>query len=214
MKRSLWLPLLLAGCGTPDAPSRPAPSAPTTPIELPEGGVTDGGEATAPSGQDGRDRHRMSVFQLADSLEVVTGIRWMDGDDDRFEELAPTLGVPDWAERTTENREPDLVFSKVLDDAATEVCAQLVDAEASGGDRLLVGVDLSTTVATDRPAIEAALSRALLRFHGHDLPVGDERLGPWVWLFESATNATNGDTRVAWQAVCTALIVHPDFTTY
>jgi len=187
---------------------------PSDPIDLPDGSLTDLGEAVAPEGQLGRDRHRMSVPQLADSIERVTGIRWMDGDDDRFEELSATLGVPDWIERTTENLTPDLVFNKLLDDAAADVCLELVDLESAGGEHLLVGVSVASTLEDDRPAIEAALSRALLSFHGHDIPVGDERLGGWLWLFESSTNVTSGDTHMAWRAVCTALLIHPDFYTY
>lgn len=209
---SLLLSLLL-GCAT-EAPDRPDPVTEPPALELPDGTVGDVGDATAPEGQIGRDRHRMTVPQLADSIEQVTGRRWMDRDDDLFAELAPTLGVPDYVERTSESREPDLVFQKLLDDAANAVCQDLVAEEAQGGERLLVGVDLATTVDTDRAGIEAALSAALLRFHGRQIPADDEALGPWVWLFESATNATEGDTAIAWQAVCTALIVHPDFYTY
>jgi len=203
----LWIALL--GCG-----AEPDPEPVEDPVALPDGSLTDLGDATAPEGQVGRDRHRMTVPQLADSIERVTGLRWMDGDDDRFEELSPTLGVPDWVERTTENRTPDLVFNKVLDDAAAEICEELVELEAVGGEVLLVGVSLTSTLESDRPAIEAAMSRALLRFHGHDIPVGDDRLGGWMWLLESTLNVTAGDSQVAWQAVCTALLVHPDFYTY
>ena len=206
-------PLLMVwmlGCGSPEAPVVEAPPE----VVLPDGGLTEGEAAVTPEGQTGRDRRRMTVPQLADSIEVATGLRWMDGNDDRFEEFEATLGVPDWFERTTENLNPDLVFNKLLEDAATEVCESLVAEEASGGDRLLVGVDLSMTVDTHRTEIESALSSALLRFHGHDVPVGDDRLGGWVWLFESSTNVTDGDTEIAWRAVCTALIVHPDFYTY
>lgn len=195
---------LLFACG-------PAEEAP---LELPGAGVTEGEVAPAPEGQLGRERRRMSVKQLADSIEQATGHRWMDRDDDLFEEFSPTLGVPDWGERTTENLTPDLVFNKLLEDAATEVCADLVLEESSGGERLLVGVDLRSTLANDRESIESALSGALLRFHGHDIPAGDERLGGWVWLFDSTTSVTDGDTQMAWKAVCTALIIHPDFYTY
>ena len=203
--------LLVLGCGTDPQP-RDAPE--PAPVELPDVTLGDGGDATAPDGQLGRERHRMSVDQLADSLEVVTGRRWMDGDTDQFERFAPTLGVPDWLENTTENRVPDLVFNKLLDDAATQICTELVAEEASGGDVLLVGLDLTSTVDNNRAGIESALSAALFRFHGHDIAPDDVRLGGWVWLFESTTNVTDGDTAMAWTAVCTALIVHPDFYTY
>ena len=138
----------------------------------------------------------------------------MDGDDDLFTEFSPTLGVPDWDERTTENLSADLVFNKLLEDAATSVCEDLISSESTGGERLLVGVNLDMTIDTHRSEIESAISGALMRFHGREIPVGDDRLGGWVWLFESSANVTDGDTAVAWKAVCTALIVHPDFYTY
>jgi hypothetical protein len=204
----LWLSLLGCGAGPSVDPAGDLS------VDLPDGELSDLGDATAPDGQVGRDRHRMTVPQLADSIERVTGLRWMDGDDDQFEEYSASLGVPDWIERTSENRTPDLVFNKLLDDAAADICLELVDLESMGGEHLLVGVTLSSTLETDRQAIEAALSRALLRFHGHNIPVGDDRLGGWTWLFESSVNVTSGDTHMAWRAVCTALLIHPDFYTY
>ncbi|NCG18692.1 MAG: hypothetical protein GWP91_06745 [Rhodobacterales bacterium] len=207
------IPLLLTLLACHSEPV-PEPQEPSQPLQLPEGQVDDLGDALAPEGQQGRDRHRMSIAQLADSVERTTGLRWMDGNKDVFEDLSPTLGVPDWNETTAENRTPDLVFQKILGDAAAEVCLDLVTAESSGGERLMVNINLGSTLDNDAVAIEAALSAALLRFHGQRVPVGSEILGPWLWLFESTTNVTQGDTAVAWQAVCTALIIHPDFYTY
>jgi len=70
-----------------------------------------------------RPLRRMHVDQLQASIERVTGgIRWTDGDDDLLEELAGTLGRPDYLEVTHEDLEPGLVFQKFLDDAAIAVC--------------------------------------------------------------------------------------------
>ena len=195
--------LLLMACGSPEPE-----------LNLPSAGVEELGPAAGADGQAGRERRRMTVPMLADSIEQVTGLRWRNNNRDHFEDFSPTLGVPDWIERTNENLTADLVFNKLLEDAATEVCDELVSLEADGGDRLLNGVDLSTTTEEDRPAIEAALSSALLRFHGHHIPVGDERLGGWMWLFESTRALPDEDPAMAWKAVCTALIIHPDFYTY
>jgi len=200
---------LLVGCEG-DVVVRPATPAPQ--VEVTEVGTT-----VTPEAQAGRVYRRMTIPQLADSIERVTnGIRWMDDDDDLFEDLSATLGVPDFIERTDENLSPDLVFQKFLDDAAATVCVELVDREGGGSadNVLLVGVDLATRIDEDRPAIEAALSQALLRFHGRTVPVGDPALAPWTWLFESTTFVSDADTEVAWQSVCTALIVHPHFYTF
>ena len=213
--------LLLLACGGPDAPEAPAvgtdPTEPATVPALPEGGATTLGSADAPDAQSGRPPHRLTVPQLADAIEAATGgIRWMDGDDDRFEELSATLGVADFIERTNENRTADLVFNKFVDDAAKAVCAELIDREASGGSDnvFLVGVDADTGVDTDRVATEAAVANALLRFHGQDFAPGDPQLAQWVWLHESTAFVTDGDNRLAWQTLCVGLIVHPDFTHY
>ena len=62
MSRMLLVLAVLTGCGGAEAPNTPSPMVP------PEATTAPVGEATAPTGQTGRDRHRMSVPQLADSL--------------------------------------------------------------------------------------------------------------------------------------------------
>ena len=140
----------------------------------------------------------------------------MDGNTDMYEDLSPTLGVPDFVEITDENRTTDIVFQKFLDDAAKAVCTELVDREASGSadNVFLVDVTANTGVDTDRAATEAAISNALLRFHGQHFPPGDPQLSPWVWLHESTAFVTEGDNHLAWQTLCVGLIVHPDFAHY
>jgi hypothetical protein len=210
--------LMLLACGAPqELRDQPEVQPTAGPATLPTGSASTLGSVATPSGEVGRSPHRMTIPQLADAIEYVTdGIRWMDGDDDLFDDLSATLGVPDWIERTEENRTADMVFQKFIDDAAKAVCADLIDREAGGGSDnvFLVGVDADTSVERDRPAVELAISGAVLRFHGHDWAPGDPQLESWVWLHESAAFVSDGDARLAWQTVCVGLIVHPDFYTY
>ncbi|MEZ4467376.1 MAG: hypothetical protein R3F43_23755 [bacterium] len=46
---------------------------------------------------------------------------------DLFEELAATLGRPDYVQVTTEDLDPSALFLKFLDDAARSVCARTVE---------------------------------------------------------------------------------------
>ncbi len=228
--------LLLLACGGDPAPADtssvptdgPAPTSvpgtqPTVPSVLhPElrGDVRAEslGQVEPPDPQaEGRVRRRMDIDQLNASLRAVTGgIGWDDGDDDQIEELASTLGRPDYASSTHEDLAPGLLFNKFLDDAANHVCQELLDREAvpSPDNVFLVDADLTDTSASDAAAIEANLQSALLRFHGRSLPSGDPQLEPWRFLFDTTVEVTGGDTFAGWRSVCIGLIIHPDFTLY
>ena len=164
------------------------------------------------------DRRRMDLDQLEASLLRVTGgIGWTDGSDNLFEELAGTLGKPDYIDSTTEVTDPALLFQKFLDDAARSVCDELIDTElaAVDADRIfLTPVDVESDTWDSNPdAVEETLRAALLRFHGRRVEAGDTRLNPWSWLYRS-TEQTTGDAVAAWRTVCVGLIVHPDFYSY
>ncbi len=201
---ALWL--TLASCG------------------VPSGGVNTQVVAETPLQSDasaGRTWRRMNIDQLRASIERVSGgISWTEEQDgvavQLFQSLDGTLGKPDYLSATEEELSPGLLFQKFLDDAATSVCAQLVVAEpgrAAWERTLLVDVTLADTVDSNPAAIEANLRGALLRFHGREVPAGDPSLQPWKELLV-AVYANHGDMAPAWQAVCTTLIVHPDFYRY
>ncbi len=201
---ALWL--TLASCGAPS------------------GGVNTQLVAETPLQSDasaGRTWRRMNIDQLRASIERVSGgISWTEEQDgvavQLFDSLDGTLGKPDYLSATEEELSPGLLFQKFLDDAAASVCAQLVAAEpgrAAWERTLLIDVTLADTPDSNPAAIEANLRGALLRFHGREVPAGDPSLQPWKELI-AAVYANHGDMAPAWQAVCTTLIVHPDFYRY
>lgn len=193
----------LAGCGVP-APGTKATVTPEVAVDL---GTSD---------QAGRSLKRMDIDQLDASIRAVTGIAWNEVVDRKtvmlFDKLSGSLGKPDYQSSTDEDLTPGLLFQKFLSDAATMTCTTLVEAERHGGDRFLVAVDLGD--APDNGAgvrIDANLSAALLRFHGH--AATPEDLEPWRWLFDSVY-ADTGDTAAAWRSVCVGLMTHPAFYAY
>lgn len=169
-----------------------------------------------------RPRRRVDIDQLRANIERVTGgIRWTrpgDGTElvDRFEELQGTLGVPDYLDTTNEERQPTLLFEKFLSDAARDVCADLVQREAGLPEpqrSFLVGLSPLDSWATNPSAIEANVQRLLLLWHGRRVEPGSPQIHRWLSLYQGAEHIEGEPVR-AWRAVCQALFLHPDFTSY
>lgn len=162
----------------------------------------------------GRDRRRMDIDQLSASIEQVTGgLRWMDGDVDQFEALSGTLGKPDYVNNTQEDLDPSLLFQKFLDDAAADVCSDLMAREAASPEVFLVNATLADTWDNNPDAVKANLAYLVLRFHGRQLDPDSATLEPWTWLFRTSLQVT-GDPQDSWKTVCVGLMTHPDFYTY
>jgi len=182
-----------------------------------------------------RERRRMDIDQLDDSIREVTGgigwERWSTPSgaepyvaENYFVTYDDTLGVPDYINSATEDLSASLLFEKFLDDAARDVCRRLADREGGSGRSFdgeaagifgPVDVNAEDNSATD---ISTALSGLLLRFHGRQLAIDDPQLDVWRDLFarlaEAAAAAETPVPRRAWEGVCVALITHPDFYTY
>lgn len=170
--------------------------------------------------QDGRAWRRMDIDQLSRSIERTTGIAWTEiqgGEPvDLFEQLAGSLGKPDYQSSTDEDLTPGLLFQKFLDDAANKTCKLMIDAEVQASQserRLVVDVDFDAIPSSNAAGIDTNLQSALLSFHGRNLPPGSSEHATWRWLFDTAYGATN-DTSRAWRTVCVALLTHPDFYAY
>jgi len=197
---------------TPPAPAPPAPAEP-----LPDVGTQTVGEVESPdSAPPYRVRRRMDISQLDASIRRATGgFGWDSNGRNQFEELADTLAVPDYVDRTAEDLSAGLLFQKFLDDAANSVCQDLVEAEFAGtSDVFLTEVAPEDTSLTNPVGVDATLSNAVLRFHGYRLAPDDPQLDSWRFLFDSTLSVTDDDTMAAWRAVCIGLIVHPDFYQY
>lgn len=168
-----------------------------------------------------RQRRRMDLDQLDAAIRRVTGgIGWEERRGNTtvnlFAELASTLGKPDYIQITDENLEPSAMFQKFLDDAARDVCDELMREEANRAqeDRtFFIHADAQASYRENPELVEANLVELLLRFHGRKLEAGAPELEPWKWLFESAEHVTS-DQPAVWRTLCVGLFKHPDFYTY
>lgn len=164
-----------------------------------------------------RDLKRMDIDQLRISIQAATGGEgWVVDGDDQFEELARTLGKPDYFNLTSEDLEPAALFQKFLDDAARSVCYELAEKElevAPESRVLMVHASPEDTYAASPEKIEANLSLLLKRYHGRHAEMGDPALKSFLWLYQSAEHVSQDPVK-AWRTVCVGLIVHPAFYTY
>jgi hypothetical protein len=159
----------------------------------------------------------MDLAQLDAAFRSVSGgLTWVEGGRNQWEQLAPTLGRPDFLQTTEEDLTPSPLFQKFLDDAARSVCQALITREATApmADRVfLVGVDADEPSARLGQRLDENLQRQILRFHGRDVRRGDAgALDGWRWLF--LTSERIEGPRAAWMGTCVALFEHPDFFTY
>lgn len=168
-----------------------------------------------------RARRRMDLDQLDQAVRAATaGIGWTETrgttDVNLFQDLARTLGKPDFVEITTEDLEPSATFVKFMDDAARSVCQRLLDREEQDlqGHVFLVDAAVSDTWAGAPGPVSRNLARLLLRFHGRKVDPDAPELAHWKWLMRSVGHVHPGQPRAAWQALCVGLFTHPDFYSY
>jgi hypothetical protein len=165
-----------------------------------------------------RSRRRMDLDQLNEAYLASTGgITWTENGVNQWVALAATLGRPDFLTTTDEDLSPSPMFEKFLGDAARKVCSDLFARElASPPDARVFFVDVAPDETSTRAGerLDENLTRLLLRFHGRDTraPGTQGALDGWRWLFVSAERLEG--PRAAWNAVCVALLQHPDFYTY
>lgn len=164
-----------------------------------------------------RERRRMDIDQLnATLLQVSGGHTWTIGNKNQFEELARTLGKPDYLDLTSEDLEAGALFSKFLDDAARSVCTAMVASDIAASDTdpvLMIHADPDDTIDSNPTAIALNLQTLVLRFHGRRVDLNSPQMETWRWLWTSAEHVSQ-DPVAAWMTVCIGLINHPDFFTY
>jgi hypothetical protein len=167
-----------------------------------------------------RGRRRMDVTQLDLAFsDVLGGITWtatVNGREvNQFQALSETLGMPDFLDTTFEDLAATSLFAKFLADASRKACADRVAADlAAPGSAILFGaLSPNDTPDTAPDATTAQLSSLLLRFHGKAFAPDSAELGEWRWLLAASYQHTES-MATAWQAVCVALLSHPDFYTY
>ena len=198
--------LLLVACGSPQ-------------VEVEKKGEV----VVEPQEQDwGRDWRRMDLDQLSASIARVSGgVSWSspDGRDtvDMFEDLARTLGKPDYIDSTNEDLSPSLLFQKFLKDAANAVCSGILDEDARrerSERQFVTELEWADTWETNPDGVRANMKRLLLLFHGRTVALDAAELDEWIWLHRSIMHVTEGNQQKAWNSVCVALMTHPDFYMY
>jgi hypothetical protein len=181
------------------------------------------GEPEMPEGEyPSRRRVRMTIDQLDQAIRQVTGgLGWTEqngnNEDNLFEELALTLGRPDFVELVIEDLSPSGLFLKFLDDAARSTCSRLVEEEyfsRSAQERVLLGSVSPNALYDDAASsIDAQLVTLSLRYHGVLLPAGSGALENLRWLFQMAQWRA-GEPKAGWEAVCVSLMTDPAFFSY
>ena len=164
-----------------------------------------------------RSRRRMNLEQLQAQIAHATGGRsWTVNGKEQFEELAATLGRPDYISTLTEDLSAGPVFQKFLGDAARSICTDMADEEPSMPleERvLMVEASADDTLQGAPEEVEANLARLMLRFHGLAVEHGAPVLSKYRWLFQSVVHTT-GSPAQGWRLVCIALMSHPAFYSY
>ncbi|NUP12005.1 MAG: hypothetical protein HOW73_38655 [Polyangiaceae bacterium] len=165
------------------------------------------------------------ILPLAFGLEAdgTTPVTWhLEDGRQGLNAMAPTLGEPDYIEVTEENLEASPMYVKFMDDAARDVCNRAIDADiakTNAAERVVMrhaGID-----ADSDEAISKNLAYLVLRLHGVRLEAGDEDIARWQGVYDGALAEAktaaeeDADAKVeAWNAVCVALTVAPEFHLY
>ncbi|MBM4778095.1 MAG: hypothetical protein GQE15_10390 [Archangiaceae bacterium] len=189
------------------------------------GGVTGGGGAVM-TGPASAGSQRLSVRQLAQSMNVALGgSTWMVGSVNGFDARTRTLGEPDYIGVVDENLEPSSLFLKFMDDAAKDACTRAVNADQTKAANQRVvykAVSLTDTVASNASAVDQNLVYLKLRFHGIKVPLTDDAtLAPLRKLFDDAVKGAAGTAtptaahvKEGWRAVCVGLLMAPEYHLY
>jgi hypothetical protein len=219
MRRLVALALLALApaCSKSEEKALPAPvNGQLEAIPNPHGSVTPLPDAEMQDGSVGRAPRRITVNQLDQSIRIAVGRPW--GELDR---RAPSMGRADFANISSENIEPNLVFAKFLDDGARQVCIDQAFSELTLTDpntrvltrTLPAGAIGDLTKLTDAQKTQLVVYLST-RFWGAPL-AGDEQLKWKNFLTQAASRAEaikKRDQAIA--ALCIAMMTDSRFFTY
>lgn len=205
--------LLLLSCTETKSEGTPAT---LKPVELPmEHPVVEPlPDPESNGGHTGRAPRRISVAQLKQSIQTVTGRQWT-----QIDAVAASLGQADYALTVTDATEPNLVFSKFLQDGAKEVCINVARDDLLRAQDVRVlwpevpGMSKDFT-GLDEATIEKNLLTLSVRFWGSTLTA--DELPAWVSTFKTLADRakTINKPEQAWGAICVAMMTDPRFITY
>lgn len=213
--------------GSPQPSVSPSPSAsPTTPpipVDPGEPTFDDHWNPLAPDDRgptdlipvperDGKAPRRLSIAQLRVSIPALFGgITWTNNNratgTPMFTSLSRTLGEADYLGQTEENRDPNPIFAKFMDDMAGQVCANAVTADTAQTDASLKVVKVHADVLEN-------LRFLRLKLHGIHVPAGStDGLGELKKLYDDIL-ADTSNANQAWTGVCIAMVTAPEFMAY
>jgi hypothetical protein len=166
-------------------------------------------------GHVGRAPRRITVAQLKSSIQITTGRQWS-----QIDNLAASLGRADYALVNAEATEPNLVFTKFLEDGAREVCtatAQADLAETDASKRVLSPLVPASNADLSKITDDVAKQNLVYlstRFWGQ--PLAGSELDTWAASFKAIAARAEAakKKREAWGAICIALMTDPRFSTY
>lgn len=150
-----------------------------------------------------RGPRRMSVEQLERSIENIIGVA--EGEVELDQNLALTLGEPDYKTVTEESLDPTPLFMKFMMDLGGFVCQAIRDSDPNRPleERVL-------TRYTDR---EENIRHIMLRFTGIEGEAADPYVERLSRVYEAGAAGPNGEVS-GWEAVCLAVFTSPEFLLY
>ena len=194
-----------SGCDAADP--EPAPPTPLAPQRV-EPSPQDGLPASHPDLESlrvaSRAPRRLSVDELERTWEAIGELP--AGSVQIPENLARSLGEPDWMSVTEPNLEPSPLFMKFMVDLGSILCRNLIEADRfrRPADRVILRSD----------EVDANIRQLILRFWGVDAEVDDDPdVGRLRAVFDEASAAT-AEPLAGWMAVCLALSTAPEFVLY
>jgi hypothetical protein len=192
----------------------PADPLPSDPPEDPSVESESLGDADARPAPEATHRaiKRMSVAQAKAALiEVSGGIVWSSGSTTYWDTYADTLGVANYQTILADNLDPNIMFQKFLDDAATHTCDQWVASDAESADfRFFAAAEPD---ATDPASVTANILALRTLIHGRDSAADDPIIEGYREVFETVLRRSD-DPIAAWTTVCVGFFTHPHFFTY
>ena len=156
-----------------------------------------------------RQRIRMNVDQLSTSMAHITGVEWMDGNQNLWDEYSTTLGVPNYQETVSEDLSANVIFQKFLQDAATYSCQAWIEHDGYAGPYAFFE---DAYDEGDMNTVQGNLVYLRKVVHGH-FSEEDPMLHSLEDLHALVYQRTQ-DHEMTWKTVCVALFTHPDFYTY
>lgn len=196
---ALGCALALSACAAEDSapPTSPVPVQTTAGPDLPADhpGVTERAVRS-------RGPRRMSVSQLERSLDALGNLE--PGSIVIPDDLALTLGQPDFLQVYETSLEPSPLFMKFMMDLGAIICSGLADAEAER--------PADARVFTRHPDLQDNLRYMVLRFLGIDGEAAEGYVERLARVHEAAASASGA--LPGYQAACIALVTSPDFLLY